>query len=79
MGILVKDFLKWVGLANLIAWPVAYITMAQILRNYAYRVSIGVGAFIFSAVLVIAISFLTISFQTLKASRTKPVEALRYE
>ncbi|MDH4196569.1 MAG: ABC transporter permease [Candidatus Aminicenantes bacterium] len=77
--LLSKEFLKWVALANLIAWPVAYYAMSAWLRNFAYRVGIGWGVFLVSAGAALAVAALTVGSQTLRAARSHPVESLRYE
>jgi len=74
-----KEFMKWVLVANLLAWPIAYVVMNQWLQNFAYRININLWAFLASAFIAFLIAFFTISFQSLKAARTDPVESLRYE
>jgi putative ABC transport system permease protein len=77
--LLSKEFLKWVVLANIIAWPIAYIIIRQWLQEFAYRVNIGFTLFVFAAVLALAIAVLTVSYQSIRAARANPVEALKYE
>jgi ABC-type antimicrobial peptide transport system permease subunit len=77
--LLTKQFLLWILLANIIAWPVAYIAMRRWLENYAFRTSLGLGLFLLSAVLALVITMLTVSFQALRAARANPVDSLRYE
>jgi ABC-type antimicrobial peptide transport system permease subunit len=78
-AMLSKEFTKWVLLANVIAWPVAYLVMHMWLLNYAYRTSIRLWTFILSAVLALFIALLTISYQSIKAALANPVDSLRYE
>jgi putative ABC transport system permease protein len=73
------EFLKWVILANFIAWPIAYIFMQQWLQNFAFRINIGLWIFVFSAGLSLFITILTISYQSIKSAFSNPVESLRYE
>ena len=73
------DFGKWVLVANIIAWPIAYVAMNKWLQNFAYRTSLNVWIFLLSGLATLAISWLTVSYQALKAATTNPVEALRYE
>jgi putative ABC transport system permease protein len=77
--ILSKEFIRWVLAANIIAWPVAYFITRSWLQSFAYRVDIEIQMFLFSAVLAIAIAFLTVSYQVIKAAMANPVEALKYE
>src|SRR5690554_37180 len=74
-----KEFLKWVLLANLIAWPVAYYFMNEWLQNFAYREDISFWVFIISGILALLIALLTVSSQTFKAATANPVKSLRYE
>jgi putative ABC transport system permease protein len=74
-----KEFLKWVVLANIIAWPVAYYAMHKWLQNFAYRVVIGWEIFLFSAGIALIISVLTVSLQSIRAAVANPVDSLRYE
>lgn len=77
--LLSREFLKWVLIANVIAWPVAYLALDRWLQNFAYRTSIGADLFILSAFLAFVIALLTVSYQTIKTAVANPVEALRYE
>ena len=77
--LLSREFLKWVILANFIAWPIAYIFMQQWLQNFAFRINIGLWIFVFSAGLSLFITILTISYQSIKSAFSNPVESLRYE
>lgn len=79
VGMLSKDFVKLVLLANVLAWPLAYFAMSRWLRDFAYRIDIGFGIFMFAGGLALLIALLTVSAQALKAALTNPVEALRYE
>ena len=73
------DFIKWVALANIIAWPAAYYAMKKWLQNFAFRTSVGWDIFILSAGLAVAVALITVSFQSLKAARSNPADSLRFE
>jgi len=77
--LLSKEFTKWVFIANLIAWPVAYYAMHRWLQSFAYQIAIGLSVFFLAAVLAIIIALLTVSYQAIKAALTDPVKALRSE
>ena len=77
--LLSKDFTKWVILANVVAWPVAYLVMAKWLQNFAYRISLAVWMFILSGVIALIIAVLTVSTKALRAAAADPVNSLRYE
>jgi len=77
--ILSKEFTKWVILANIIAWPVAYYIMNNWLKNFAYRVNLEWSVFVLSGAIALLIALTTVSFQTIKAAKANPVESLKYE
>ncbi|KPL07069.1 hypothetical protein AMJ86_06065, partial [bacterium SM23_57] len=78
-GLLSKEFLMLVVIANVVAVPIAYYTMNEWLQNFAYRTSIGWFTFFLSAFLAVMISLCSISFQSIKAAFANPVDSLRYE
>ncbi|MBI3110435.1 MAG: ABC transporter permease [Ignavibacteriales bacterium] len=77
--LLSRHFLLLTGIANLIAWPVAYVVMSGWLQNYAYRISLDATIFFAAAILTMAIVLIAISYQVVKAALANPVEGLRYE
>ncbi|MFQ5602562.1 MAG: ABC transporter permease [bacterium] len=77
--LLSTDFMKWVLLANLIAWPAAWIAVNKWLQNFAYRISIEWWVFALAGGLALVIALLTVSTQAVKAALANPVESLRYE
>lgn len=74
-----KDLVKMVALANAIAWPVAYLLMRNWLSAFPYRVNITVLTFLFSGIVVLIIGLATVSYQSIKAGSTDPVDSLKYE
>ena len=74
-----REFLKWVALANVIAWPAAYYVSSSWLRNFAFRAGIAWWIFPAAAGAALAVAALTVGSQTLRAARANPVESLRYE
>jgi putative ABC transport system permease protein len=77
--LLVFDFAKWVLVANLFAWPLAWYVSSQWLKGFAYRVDVDPMLLIVASVVALAISVLTVLSQTLSAARMNPAKALRYE
>ena len=77
--LLSKDFLKLVLIGNMVAWPLAYFLMKQMLQNFAYRIQIGADIFLLATGLSLIIACCTVSYQSVKAALANPVEALRYE
>jgi putative ABC transport system permease protein len=76
---LTSEFAKWVLIANIIAWPVAFYAMRSWLNDYPYRIKIGVGVFFISGVLALMIALITVLYQSAKAARANPVDSLKYE
>lgn len=74
-----KDFIKWVLIANLIAWPLAYYVMSKWLQSFAYRISLNIWMFLPAAAVALVIALLTVSYQSIKAALENPVDSLRYE
>jgi putative ABC transport system permease protein len=77
--LLTKEFLKWVLLVNLVAWPMAFFLMNKWLQSFAYRIHLGVLTLVSSSAIALMIALLTISLQTVKAGTANPVDSLRYE
>jgi len=79
LGLVIKDFLIWILWAFVLASPLAYLAMKNWLNNFAYRINPGWEIFLFAGLIAFGITLFTISFQTIKAAFSNPVEALRYE
>ena len=79
VALLSMDFLKLVGLAFLVATPLAYFAMQRWLEGFAYRIEIGPGVFLLTGVLVLFIALLTVSYQAVRTALADPVKSLRYE
>ncbi|MFP4556606.1 MAG: ABC transporter permease [Bacteroidales bacterium] len=79
MLMLNMDFVKWVTIAFVIATPIAYYAMDKWLQNFTYRTQLSLWVFALAGLLALAIALLTVSWQSWRAARRNPVEALRYE
>ena len=77
--LLSTEFTAAILLANLIAWPVAYYLMKKWLANFAYRIDLGIGLFVLSALLALGVALITVGWQSLKAATANPVNSLKYE
>jgi putative ABC transport system permease protein len=74
-----REFLILVLIAGIIAIPVAFYTMKNWLQDFAYRVPMGAGVFVLAGVLALIVAFFTVSFRSIKAAISNPVDSLRNE
>jgi putative ABC transport system permease protein len=79
IAVLGKDIAKWVIIANLIAWPIAWYVMNRWLENFVYKTEIAWWYFLLAGAIALIIAIFTVSVQTLKAALANPINALRYE
>jgi len=77
--LLSNEFTRWVILANLISWPIAYFIMNNWLQNFAFKTPISIWYFVVAGILSIFIAMATVSYQTIKTAISNPVETLKYE
>ncbi len=68
---------KWLGVATILACPLAYYAIDKWLQNFAYRTPVNFGVFALAIFIVFSIALLTVTFVVLKAARTNPAECLR--
>jgi putative ABC transport system permease protein len=79
VALLSKDFLKLVAIAVIIASPLAWWGMNKWLENFAFKTSITWQVFAITSFVALAIAFMTVSFQAVKAALANPVKSLRTE
>jgi putative ABC transport system permease protein len=77
--LLSKHFIGLVLIANLIAWPLAWLALNRWLQDYAYRVAVNWWVFVLAGIAALLIALLTVSFLTIKAAMNNPVKSLRAE
>ncbi len=65
--------------SNILAWPAAYYAVNRWLQDFAFRTDQSILTFIVSGVIALLVAFITISFQSVKAAVSNPVDTLRYE
>ena len=75
--LLAKDFIILAFVGILLAVPVVFIGLNQWLQQFAYRVTPGLGDFLWSAAIIMGITLLTVSWKTVKAAMVKPVKTIR--
>ncbi len=74
-----REFLMLIGLANLIAWPLAYFAVKDWLNNFAYRTQIPAVFFIGALLTSLFIGLMTVIYKAIRAASANPVEALKHE
>jgi len=77
--LLSKDFTKLIAIGYLAAVPAVIWLMSRWLESFAYRTSIGIGPFAAAGLAVLAAGWLAVGFQSYRAARANPTDALRYE
>ncbi|MCF8228787.1 MAG: ABC transporter permease [Bacteroidales bacterium] len=74
-----REFMLLIIIANILAWVPAYYFLNNWLDGYAFRISIGLGIFILTAIVSFFIAFVTVGMQAIKAAVMNPANALKYE
>jgi putative ABC transport system permease protein len=77
--LIAREYIFLAILGNVLAWAPAWYVSNKILQDFAYRIDISVFVFVIGFISSLVLTFITIAFHTIKAARTNPVEALRYE
>jgi putative ABC transport system permease protein len=78
-GLLSREFVRWVLLANLIAWPAAYLAMRSWSRSFPYRAGFNPLLFAAAGAAALLLAALTVSLRTVKTSTANPVSSIRNE
>jgi len=74
-----KDVLRWVIWANLLAWPIAFYVARKWLEGFAYRIDVEVWMFILASFLSLLIAVVTVGWHAVRTALADPVQSLRYE
>ena len=77
--LLVRESLKWVVIANAVAWPIAFSVSSSWLERFAYRIDLGLAPFVLGSSTVLFIAMLTTGCLALKAANANPVDSLKCE
>ena len=78
-GLLARDFLRIVLVSFVLACPVAWFFMDKWLADFAYRIDLQWWMFLVAGAVAVAVAFLTVSFQSVRAALADPVKSLRSE
>jgi hypothetical protein len=74
-----KDYIPWVLISFLIAFPLAWMIIDKWLQNFTYQIDLNGWVFLIAGLIILMITFLTINGQIIKVARKNPVDILRYE
>lgn len=75
--LLLLQFSKPILFANVIAWPLAYLNMADWLSSFAYRIDMSLAYFIFAGLITLIIAWAVVAGHAIKVARANPIKALR--
>ncbi len=76
---LIRDFSKPVLIANLVAWPLGYVAAQQYLSVFMHRIPLTPAPFALSLVLALAVAWIAVGGQAMRAARVSPANVLRAE
>jgi len=79
IGLILKDYLKWILLAFLIACPIAYHFMNRWLQNFAYKTGLSWWVFALAGILFLLLTLISTFYHILRTASTNTAESLRYE
>ncbi len=79
LGIINREFIIMVVLANVLVWPIAWYAANKWLQNFAYHIEISLWSFIIAAFCAGAVAMIAVSAHTLRAAFQSPVRVLRHE
>lgn len=74
-----KEYIKIIIISNLIAWPLVYFAMVRWLESFAFRIDISWYYFAIAGFATIIVALITVSYQSVKAAISNPINALKYE
>lgn len=73
------SFLLMVFIANLVAWPLAYVFVSKWLNGFTYRINLGIWPFVIAMCISLTITLVTVSIRSLRAAKANAIDALKYE
>ena len=79
LGLLSKEIVMLIIVANVIAWPVAWYTMREWLATFAYHIPMSIVPYFIAGIAAVLIALVTISAQTVRAASSNPARTLKYE
>ena len=79
MALTSREFLKWLVIANILAWPIAWFAMHKWLQKFAYRTGISPVWFLLAGLLSVSIALIPVIYHASRAANSNPIDSLRYE
>lgn len=79
VGLLSWEITRFILFANLIAWPVAWLSMERWLSNFAFRVDVSITILVLASISTFVLAFFTTAYKSYRVALANPVDALRYE
>lgn len=76
---IIGRFMMWISIAFIIAIPVSYLLMEEVLKRYSYRISIGLQDYLLAIVIVVLVTLSSSIYQAYKAATSNPVDALQVD
>ncbi len=72
-------FLWMVLIANMVAWPLAYIFISKWLASFEYRIDLSIWPFVIAMFISMAITLITVTLRSYRAAMANTIDALKYE
>jgi ABC-type antimicrobial peptide transport system permease subunit len=79
VGLLSKEYIKWILVSNLIAWPIALFIVRKWLQTFPYRTNVTFWIFIGAGGFALTVAMITVCYKSMRAAIANPIESLRYE
>jgi hypothetical protein len=79
LTLMAREFALLVGIANLIAWPLAYLYLSDWLDGFIQRIDLSLVPFVLGGGAVLLVAMVTVGLRTYAAAQTNPVDAIRTE
>lgn len=78
-ALMIREYAKWVLLANIIAWPISYYFMSGWLENFAYRIAVPLMVFPLAGIAALLVAVISVGYQSITAAITNPINSIKYE
>lgn len=74
-----SSFLWMVAIANLVAWPIAYLLVKKWLNTFEYRIDLSIWPFVIAMLISMVITLITVTVRSYRAATANTIDALKYE